>query len=88
MIERPNGVETHCDSPLSSKRFLGTGGPFAADFNLVMQLIMGAALIAEVVFAKCKRYRAHGICQSTVMLVNLLMIAEPRRNGDARKCWK
>jgi uncharacterized membrane protein YozB (DUF420 family) len=54
--------------------FLGTGAPFAADFNLVMQLFMGTALIAGVVFAKCKRYRAHGICQTTVLLVNLLMI--------------
>jgi uncharacterized membrane protein YozB (DUF420 family) len=54
--------------------FLGTGAPFAVDFNLVMQLFMGTALIAGVIFAKCKRYRAHGICQTTVLLVNLLMI--------------
>jgi LysR family transcriptional regulator, hca operon transcriptional activator len=33
------------------KGFLGTGAPFAADFNLVMQLILGAALIAGVLFA-------------------------------------
>ena len=56
------------------KGFLGTGAPFAADFNLVMQFIMGAALIAGVLFAKQKRFRAHGICQTTVVLVNLLMI--------------
>ena len=55
------------------KGFLGTGAPFAADFNLVM-LFMGTALIAGVVFAKCKCYRAHGICQTTVLLLNLLMI--------------
>ena len=54
--------------------FLGTGAPFAADFNLVMQLILGAALIAGVFFAKQKRFRTHGICQTTVLLVNLLMI--------------
>src|SRR6201981_4222864 len=54
--------------------FLGTGAPFVADFNLVMQLFMGTALMAGVVFAKCKRYRAHGVCQTTVLLVNLLMI--------------
>jgi uncharacterized membrane protein YozB (DUF420 family) len=57
------------------KGFLGTGAPFAADVNLVMQFIMGAALIAGVLFAKHKRYRAHGICQTTVLLVNLLMIS-------------
>jgi uncharacterized membrane protein YozB (DUF420 family) len=35
---------------------------------------MGAALIVGVVLAKRKRYRAHGICQTTVLLLNLLMI--------------
>ena len=54
--------------------FLGTGAPFAADFNLVMQFILGAALIAGVFFAKQKRFRAHGVCQTTVLLVNLLMV--------------
>ena len=39
-----------------------------------MQFIMGAALIAGVLFAKQKRFRAHGVCQTTVVLVNLLMI--------------
>jgi uncharacterized membrane protein YozB (DUF420 family) len=56
------------------KGFLGTGAPFAADVNLVMQFILGAALIAGVFFARHKCYRAHGICQTTVLLVNLLMI--------------
>jgi uncharacterized membrane protein YozB (DUF420 family) len=54
--------------------FLGTGATFAADLNLVVQLIMGAALIAGTVLAKRKRYTAHGICQTTVLLLNLLMI--------------
>lgn len=54
--------------------FLGTGAPFAADCNLVMQFIMEGALIAGVLFAKRKCYRAHGICQATVLLVNLLLI--------------
>jgi uncharacterized membrane protein YozB (DUF420 family) len=54
--------------------FLGTGAPFGADLNLVVQLIMGAALIAGALLAKHKRYRAHGICQTTVLLLNLLMI--------------
>jgi Ca2+/H+ antiporter len=56
------------------KGFLGTGAPFGADFNLVVQLIMGLALIGGVLLAKQKRYRAHGICQTTVLLLNLLMI--------------
>ena len=54
--------------------FLGTGATFGADLNLVVQLIMGLALIAGTILAKHKRYRAHGICQTTVLLLNLLMI--------------
>jgi uncharacterized membrane protein YozB (DUF420 family) len=56
------------------KGFLGTGAPFGADFNLVVQLIMGLALIGGVLLAKQKRYTAHGICQTTVLLLNLVMI--------------
>jgi uncharacterized membrane protein YozB (DUF420 family) len=54
--------------------FLGTGAPFGADLNLVLQLIMGATLIAGVLLAKQKCYKAHGICQTTVLLLNLVMI--------------
>src|SRR6202140_2134449 len=56
------------------KGFLGTGATFGADLNLVVQLIMGVALIVGALLAKQKRYRAHGICQTTVLLLNLLMI--------------
>src|SRR5438309_8153309 len=56
------------------KGFLGTGATFGADFNLVVQLIMGAALIAGAHLARQKRYKAHGICQTSVLLLNLLMI--------------
>src|SRR6266705_7065006 len=56
------------------KGFLGTGATFGADFNLVVQLIMGTALLAGAHLAKQKRYKAHAICQTTVLLLNLLMI--------------
>lgn len=55
--------------------FLGTGATFAADVNFIVQLAMGGALIVGVVLAKQKRYRAHGVCQATVLLLNLWMIA-------------
>ncbi len=61
-------------SSLPVKGFLGTGATFEADVNLVVQLVMGMALVAGVVLAKQQHYRAHGICQTTVMLLNLLMI--------------
>jgi uncharacterized membrane protein YozB (DUF420 family) len=54
--------------------FLGSGATFAADLNLVVQLTMGAALMAGTILAKRRRYKAHGICQTSVLLLNLLMI--------------
>jgi Ca2+/H+ antiporter len=36
---------------------------------------MGVALVAGALLAKRKRYVAHGICQTTVLLLNLGMIA-------------
>ena len=56
------------------KGFLGTGATFGADLNLVVQLIMGVALLGGAVLAKQKRYTAHGICQTTVLLLNVVMI--------------
>lgn len=56
------------------KGSLGTGATFEADLNLVVQVIMGVALIGGAVLAKRKRYTAHGICQTMVLLLNLLMI--------------
>ena len=59
---------------LSHDGFLGGGATLGADLNLVVQLVMGVALIAGARLAKHKRYRAHGICQTTVLFLNLLMI--------------
>jgi uncharacterized membrane protein YozB (DUF420 family) len=61
---------------VSAKGFLGTGATFGADLNLVVQLIMGVALFAGAFLAKQKRYRSHGICQTTVLLLNLLLIGQ------------
>src|SRR5579864_5976915 len=56
------------------KGFLGTGATFGANLNLIVQILMGIALLTGGLLAKQKRYKAHGICQTTVMLLNLLMI--------------
>src|SRR5262245_17322863 len=61
-------------SSIPVRGFLGTGATFGADLNLIVQLMMGAALIVGAVLARQKRYRAHGICQTTVLLLNLLAI--------------
>ena len=54
--------------------FLRTGPSFKADVNLVVQVTMGVALIAGAFLARAKRYTAHGICQTAVLLLNLAMI--------------
>jgi uncharacterized membrane protein YozB (DUF420 family) len=59
---------------LPMKGFLGTGATFEADLNLIVQVIMGVALLAGAFLAKNKRYKAHGICQTAVLLLNLVMI--------------
>jgi hypothetical protein len=56
------------------KGFLGTGATFGTDLNLVVPFIMGTTLIAGACLAKQRRYKAPGICQTTVLLLNLLMI--------------
>lgn len=55
--------------------FLGTGATFRADLNLVVQVAMGMALLAGMVLARQKRFGAHKYCQSSVMLLNAVMIA-------------
>jgi len=55
--------------------FLGTDAPLAADVNLVVQLLMGIALLIGMVLARRRYYRAHAVCQGSVVVLNLLMIA-------------
>ncbi|MBI3669817.1 MAG: DUF420 domain-containing protein [Acidobacteria bacterium] len=57
------------------KGFLGTGATFHADLNLLAQFAMGLALLGGMLLARKKRFAAHGICQATVMLLNLVAIA-------------
>ena len=51
------------------------GAGLKANINLVVQLAMGVALIAGALFARAKRFTAHGICQAAVLFLNLIMIA-------------
>ncbi|MEK6324654.1 MAG: DUF420 domain-containing protein [Acidobacteriota bacterium] len=54
--------------------FLGTGATFRADLNLIVQVTMGLALVVGMFLAKRKKFRAHKYCQSSVMVLNLVMI--------------
>jgi uncharacterized membrane protein YozB (DUF420 family) len=54
--------------------FLGTGATFRADLNLVVQISMGLALLVGMALARRKNFRAHKYVQSSVMILNLVMI--------------
>src|SRR5262249_54531248 len=60
---------------ISGEGFLGTGAPLSADLNLVVQVLMGGALLMGTFLARRKHYRAHAVTQTTVLLLNLAMIA-------------
>lgn len=55
--------------------FIGIDAPTAANLNLAVQLLMGVALLGGMLLARRKRFRAHAICQSAVVLLNLIPIA-------------
>jgi len=56
------------------KGFLGTWAGFGPDLNFLIQMAMGVALLAGTWLARVKRYKAHGACQSTVLILNLFPI--------------
>ncbi len=55
--------------------FLGTGARLGSDVNLVVQLLMGFALVLGMILARRGLFRAHALCQTSVVLLNLLLIA-------------
>ncbi|MBZ5536215.1 MAG: DUF420 domain-containing protein [Acidobacteriia bacterium] len=59
---------------MPAQGFLGTGASFRADMNLVAQVLMGVTLVAGALLARRKLFTAHGICQATVLLLNVVMI--------------
>lgn len=54
--------------------WLSSDAPPHAVLHLMAQLAMGVALLGGMWLARRKRFRAHGICQSAVMLLNLIPI--------------
>jgi len=55
--------------------FLGTAAPRAADITLLLELAMGAGLLAGARLARAGRFRLHAACQSAVVASNLILIA-------------
>ena len=55
--------------------FLGTAAPFCADLVLVLEIGMALALLLGAYLARTRRYRSHAVCQSSVVILNLIVIA-------------
>jgi uncharacterized membrane protein YozB (DUF420 family) len=54
--------------------FLGSHAGYRPDLNLTIQITMGVALIVGAFLARAKRFVAHGVCQTVVLVLNLVMI--------------
>jgi len=51
-----------------------SAAPVSADVVLLVEAVMGMALLAGAVLARRRHYRAHAWCQSAVVLLNLVVI--------------
>lgn len=57
-----------------SDGFLGTQAPLTADVVLLLEIAMGAGLLAGAWLARARRFRQHAWCQSIIVLLNLVII--------------
>jgi Ca2+/H+ antiporter len=53
---------------------LVSAAPLYANLTLLLELVMGVALLTGALLARLKRFRQHAWCQSLIVLVNLLLI--------------
>ena len=61
---------------MPSPGFLGMDAPLSADITFATEISMGLALVLGMVLARSQMYRAHAWCQSTVIVLNLIVIAQ------------
>jgi len=55
--------------------FLETAAPPAANVVLVLEIAMGIGLLLGALLARKRRFRQHAWCQSTIVLLNLAVVA-------------
>jgi uncharacterized membrane protein YozB (DUF420 family) len=55
--------------------FLGTAAPLEADLVLLLEIAMGVGLLIGARLARLRHFRAHAWCQSSLVLLNLVLIA-------------
>ena len=59
---------------LHSNGFLGTNGNWAADFTLVMMLLVGATLTTGFILARMEKYNIHMVVQTFGVLLNVVFV--------------
>ena len=59
---------------MASEGFLGTAAPRYADQLLLLEIAMGLALLIGAVLARMGKFRVHAWCQSTVVLLNFVIV--------------
>jgi uncharacterized membrane protein YozB (DUF420 family) len=55
--------------------FLGTAAPPYANLTLLLEIAMGVGLLIGALLARRRCFRLHACCQSTIVLLNLAVIA-------------
>jgi uncharacterized membrane protein YozB (DUF420 family) len=60
---------------LLRKAFFATAAPRTADFVLVLEIAMGIGLLVGARLARKGRFRQHAWCQSTIVVLNLAVVA-------------
>src|ERR1700739_1111058 len=61
--------------PVLNEGFLGTAAPLAADVVLLLEIAMGAGPLVGASLARKQLFRQHAWCQSSIVLLNLVVIA-------------
>lgn len=54
--------------------FWGSQAPLSADIVLLLELAMGAGLLAGAWLARAKRFQQHAWCQAIIVLLNLAIV--------------
>lgn len=57
-----------------SSGFLGTAAPASANLMLVLEVVIALGLVLGGLLARRKRYREHAWCQSSIVLLNAVLI--------------
>src|ERR1700720_1684246 len=73
-VQQPNSRNRLREDAVLTRGILRSAAPWQADLTLLIEAVMGIALLAGAVLARRRHYRAHAWCQSAIVLLNLVVI--------------